>query len=151
MWFGDCDGMAYTIPTGGVIPFTYLWNDPSAHTNDTATGLCSGTYTVTITDGNGCTDTSSQTIGEPTQVVASVSGSAASCNGVCDGTAIASATGGNQEYMFMWSNSAFGDTITGLCAGTYTVTVDDGGCPDTGSFTVNEPAPVVLERTVGME
>lgn len=49
---GNCQGTATTSPTG-TAPFTYLWS-PGGQTTATATGLCSGTYIVTITDGGGC-------------------------------------------------------------------------------------------------
>ncbi|HRZ41527.1 MAG TPA: C25 family cysteine peptidase [Bacteroidales bacterium] len=49
-----CTGQATALPSGGTAPYTYLWNDPSAQTNITATGLCPGLVRVTVTDHNGC-------------------------------------------------------------------------------------------------
>ena len=56
---GGCDGDATVTPAGGTTSYTYLWDDGSAQTNATATGLCDGTYNVTVTDANGCTATAS--------------------------------------------------------------------------------------------
>ncbi|MBN2862575.1 MAG: SprB repeat-containing protein, partial [Bacteroidales bacterium] len=55
--YGDSTGSATVTATGGLPPYSYLWDDPSAQTTATATGLAAGTYTVTVTDDNGCTDT----------------------------------------------------------------------------------------------
>ena len=51
---GFADGQATATPLSGVSPYTYLWSDLGAQTTSTATGLSTGTYYVTVTDGNGC-------------------------------------------------------------------------------------------------
>lgn len=48
-----CSGAASVVATGGIPPYTYNWI-PSGGTNDTATSLCPGTYSITVTDTNGC-------------------------------------------------------------------------------------------------
>ncbi len=52
--------------TGGTPNYSYLWNDANAQTTATATNLSSGTYTVSVTDGNNCGTTGSISIIEPT-------------------------------------------------------------------------------------
>jgi hypothetical protein len=59
---GVCDGEATVDPSGGDSPYEYAWDDPSGQTTQTATDLCAGTYTVTVTDANGCEGTASETI-----------------------------------------------------------------------------------------
>ncbi len=53
------DGIASAVVSGGVSPYTYVWNDnlgtPIGQTTQTATGLTAGTYQVIVTDANGCT------------------------------------------------------------------------------------------------
>lgn len=62
------------------------------------------------------------------------------CNGGNDGSIIANISGGTQPLSFIWSSGQTTSTITGLTAGTYTLTVTDlNGCSTTGSITVNEP------------
>ena len=62
----NCNGTIHLLIEGGVAPYTYLWNDPLAQTTASATGLCGGTYQVTVTDANGCelvVDVTVQTVG----------------------------------------------------------------------------------------
>lgn len=151
---GNCDGTATATPTGGTTPYTYLWDDPSAQTSQTATGLCPGTYNVTVTDANGCTTTGSVTIIEPGNLDITLDGvTDASCNGVCDGAAGVTVTGGTQPYTIVWLDVnltpvAFGDTATGLCAGTYVAGVQDAnGCQDSVLVVVNEPPAITINLT----
>jgi gliding motility-associated-like protein len=145
---GFTDGGATASATGGTGAYTYTWSN--AATTASITGVAAGTYSVTITDNNGCTATSSATITEPTAIIAaSVVDSNVTCNGFTDGGATASATGGTGAYTFAWSNSATTASITGVAAGTYTVTTTDAnGCTATSSATITEPASLVAASVV---
>ena len=146
---GLIDGGATASATGGTMPYTYTWSNSA--TNASITGVAAGTYTVSITDANGCgPDTATVTITEPAVLVAAtVLDSNASCNGFTDGGATASATGGTMPYSYTWSNSAITASITGVAAGTYTVTVtDNNGCTSTTSINIGEPAMVVAATVV---
>ncbi len=136
---GDCNGNATVVASDGTPGYTYLWNDPApAQTTVTATGLCDGFYTVTVTDNNGCTETANITLTEPTLLTVNVTGSNISCGGACDGTVAANPGGGSPGYTYAWDNGAgTGSSANSLCANTYTVTVtDNNGCTVTGSYTV---------------
>ena len=61
---GNMDGFAVVMASGGTAPFTYAWNDAGMQTADTAVNLGPGSYTVIVTDNNGCVDSSSVTINE---------------------------------------------------------------------------------------
>jgi hypothetical protein len=63
--FGAQDGAIATSVTGGNGPFTYLWNDPAAQTTMDADSLFSGTYTLLVTDANGCTSTTTAFVDQP--------------------------------------------------------------------------------------
>ena len=145
---GFSDGGATAAATGGTMPYTYLWSNGA--TTASITGVVAGTYNVTITDANGCYDTTSVTITEPaTLMAATVVDSNVSCNGLSDGGATASATGGTMPYTYLWSNSATTASITGVVAGTYTVTITDAnGCYDTTSVTITEAAVLVPAAVV---
>lgn len=144
---GDCNGTASSIATGGDGNYSYLWDDPSSQTNPAALNLCSGTYTLIVTDGNGCTGTGSTIINDPVILSATVSSNDASCNASCDGSGTVFPVGGVAPYTFVWDDPASQttQTATGLCAGTYNVTViDAGGCTfGPLSITINEPSAFV--------
>jgi len=140
---GFANGGITASASGGTGAYTYAWSN--AATTVSITGVMANTYTVTVTDANGCTDTSSATITEPTALIAtSVVDSNVTCNGLSNGGASASAIGGTSPYSYAWSNAATTPSITGVSAGTYTVTVTDAnGCTSTSSATVTEPALLV--------
>ncbi|MDT0556673.1 Ig-like domain-containing protein, partial [Patiriisocius hiemis] len=138
------DGTATANPSGGTPPYTYSWS-PGGETTQTITGLSDGVYTVTVTDANGCMATAQATVndGDCDNLAASASSTPVSCNGGDDGTATAGVTGGIGPFTFSWSpGGETTQTITGLSAGSYTVTVTDTAtlCTTTATTTVNEPS-----------
>ncbi|MEZ4720628.1 MAG: T9SS type A sorting domain-containing protein [Flavobacteriales bacterium] len=145
---GGSNGGATASATGGTTTYSYLWSN--AATTASITGVAAGTYTVTVTDANGCTSTASATVTQPTVLTASTSvNNNVSCNGGADGSATASGSGGTTTYSYLWSNSATTATATGLSAGTYTVTVTDAnGCTATATATITEPAVLTASASV---
>ena len=144
---GVCDGDATVTPGGGTGSYTYTWDTSPPQTNATATGLCDGTWNVTVEDANGCQATDSYVVAEPSVLTASTTGNPASCNGVCDGDATVTPGGGTGPYTFNWDDPGFQTTATavGLCDGTFNVTVEDAnGCLVTDSYVVGEPTAIVV-------
>lgn len=144
---GNCDGSITAIPTGGTLPFTYLWNDPLAQTSETASNLCAGTYEVTVTDANGCTEVISGTVEDPTGLTATIDSEDASCFGGCDGSAWVTVSGGTLPYTYQWDDPSLQttDTASALCAGTYNVVITDAnGCQFFLSATIDEPSDIVV-------
>ena len=145
---GATDGQITGSATGGTSPFTYQWN--TGGTSALETGLGAGTYSITITDQNACTDNASTTVTQPPPF----SGSAAvnntiSCNGLADGGATATPVGGTTPYTYAWSNGATTNTITGVVAGTYTVTMSDAGSISaTSSVTITQPTALVASSSI---
>ena len=141
-----CDGMITVTPQGGTSPYTYSWTNVA--TTASITSLCAGTYTITVTDANGCTLDSTFNITEPQALSIPKTITDASCFGVCDGSIVVAPQGGTQPYAYSWSNGATTPNISALCAGTYTVTVtDDNGCTLDSTFTINEPPQVTFTTT----
>ena len=144
------DGSATVTASGGVGPYTYLWDDPQNQETPTANDLMSGDFTVTVTDANGCTAEITATVTSPNGMAVTPSSVDASCNGGNDGSATVPTTGGTQPYTYAWDDpqSQTTETATGLSAGTYNVTItDDNGCEEYETFVIGEPAAVSLTTT----
>ncbi|PZE16686.1 hypothetical protein DNU06_12590, partial [Putridiphycobacter roseus] len=143
---GAADGTATVNVTVGTAPYTYAWNNGG--TTASLTGLVAGTYSVVVTDSNGCVANAMVTVNEPTDLTANGTGSATSCHGDNDGTVTVIAAGGTAPYTYAWSNGGTTATLTGLVAGTYTVTITDAnGCTETAMATVTEPTSMMLSMT----
>lgn len=139
---GASTGAITATGGGGTTPYTYLWN-PSGQTTQTATGLAANTYSVTVSDANGCTKSASTTLTQPpTSVSASISGSTnVTCFGASNGTATATSTGGVSPYTYSWSPSGQTTaTASGLGPVNYTVTATDvNGCTSQQSVLISQP------------
>lgn len=149
---GGCDGGASVTGSGGTGPYTYAWA-PGGMNTPSVSGLCAGTYTCTVTDANGCSTTQSVTITQPTPVVLSITVTNVTCNGSCDGSATAAASGGTAPYTYMWMPGGITTPgANGLCAGTYTIIVTDAnGCSSAQTVTITQPAPVMPSFTLAMD
>lgn len=142
---GTCNasnGSVTVIATGGLPLYTYLWSTGS--TAQVITGLAAGTYTVTVTDAALCSITSSVSVGNTGSPVPAINATTnVSCNGGNNGALDISVTGGTPLYTYVWSTGALTQDISGLSAGTYTVTVTDANfCVGTQSFVVTQPLVV---------
>ncbi|MCB9189687.1 MAG: gliding motility-associated C-terminal domain-containing protein [Flavobacteriales bacterium] len=146
--FGECDGSVSVTASGGTTPYSYAWDAATgSQTAATATGLCDGTYSINVLDGNNCPATETITVVEPTQLVNTPSQTDASCYAQCDGEAVTSVVGGTGTYTYQWNNPGLSTTatISSLCAGTYDVTITDvNNCIINESFTITEPTELVL-------
>ncbi|HMC98448.1 MAG TPA: hypothetical protein VKG92_12390, partial [Flavobacteriales bacterium] len=149
--FGPCDGTASITPSGGVAPYTVLWEpDPPVGQGSTlASGLCAGAWSVTITDALGCDSTYAFTILPFDPILANATVNDVQCNGDCNGSITLAPSGGLGNHTYSWNpvppNGQGNATATGLCPGTYAVTIADAiGCDSTFTFIVNEPLPVLI-------
>ncbi len=141
--FGGATGGLDFIPGGGTLPYAYLWSN-SATSEDLAS-LIAGTYSVILTDGNGCTLNDTFTVIEPTQMVLSNVVSNVSCGGGNDGSIDLTVTGGTPTYGFVWSSGQISEDASNLGVGTYYVSVtDQGGCVAIDSATITEPSTLAL-------
>ncbi|MDF2438982.1 MAG: C-terminal target protein, partial [Bacteroidota bacterium] len=148
--FGGSNGAINLTPNGGTGPYTFNWL-PSGPTTEDRTGLVAGTYTVQVTDVNGCTGTVNTTVTQPTSPVSGTTVvTNVSCFGGSNGAINLTPNGGTGPYTFFWLPS--GPTTedrTGLVAGTYTVQVTDvNGCTSTVNTTVTQPTSPVSGTTV---
>jgi len=125
--FGETDGSITINVTGGVSPYTYVWENSDTTTN--INSLSTGTYTLLVEDANGCTYLDSAVITEPAVLNLSATSVAESLGN--DGSINLTITGGTTPYNITWSNSAITEDINGLAGGSYTAAVvDSNGCID---------------------
>jgi len=141
---GANNGLATVNTSGGTPPYSYLWSN--GNTAATASGLSSGSYSVTLTDANNCQEISSIQITEPDALALNLQNSnQISCNGNTDGAANYTATGGTLPYSYLWSNGNTTTTASGLSAGTYSVTLTDANnCQEISSIQITEPDALAL-------
>lgn len=139
---GVNSGAIFTSVNGGVGTYAYAWSNGTDQPD--ASGLSAGTYTLTVTDGNGCTLESL-----PIEVMApdvfsmTASFVAASCLGATDGSITLLPVGGQNPFDYQWETGASGPTLTGVEADTYSVIVtDNAGCTDTLSFDMPYEQPI---------
>lgn len=144
---GGSNGAINLTVTGGTSGYTYIWSQGSQ--NEDLSGLSSGTFTVTVTDANGCTASTSAMIIEPALLGLSTSVTNVSCNGGSNGLIDLTVTGGTTSYTYQWSNGQTIQDLSGRTAGTYVVTVTDAnGCTATTSATITQPAPMNLSTSI---
>ncbi|MBO7651367.1 MAG: carboxypeptidase-like regulatory domain-containing protein, partial [Bacteroidales bacterium] len=145
-----CHGVTSTITNtvgGGTTPYAYAWE--TGETSQNLTGVSGGTYSVTVTDANGCTASATITIIEPAELTSSLSAGEIGCNG-----GIANITntvnGGTEPITYEWSNGNNTQGLTGVGAGEYTVTVrDNNGCSVVQSATISQPDALTASLTAG--
>ena len=142
------DGAIDITPSGGTLGYTFSWSHGPI-TEDVGT-LTTGNYTVTLTDGNGCTLDSTFTVTEPTALVINKVITDVLCNGGNTGAIDITPTGGAGGYTFSWSDGPTTEDVSGLSAGSYTVTLTDANsCTLDSTFTVSEPlTSIIIDRII---
>ena len=155
--FGTTDGSIDISVSGGTPGYTFEWDNGAGAVEDPV-DLSANTYTLTLTDDNGCVVEFVHEITQPEEILVEATVTAnPDCFTDATGEAEVVASGGAPGYSYLWSSGGTGTTETGLTSGEYTITVtDDNGC--TSSDTINvESAPelivdsVLIEATCGVE
>ncbi len=153
---GDATGSINLTPQDGTPPYSFTWTNSSFTLGNTEdlSGLVADTYTVTITDANGCTANGSYTVTEPSQITATFASVDVSCFGFSDGSINMTTTGGSGANVYTWKNS--GGSIVGttedlnnIPAETYTITIEDANnCIHTDDVVISQPlTPVTVSYT----
>lgn len=137
---GTDGGIAISVVlNGGATSSTALWSNST--TAEDLTGVAAGSYSVVITDNNGCSSSIGGTVTQPTAIsfAATTTDETIAGNGAIDLTV----SGGTSPYTYSWSNSATTEDLTGITGGTYTVTVTDANdCTADTTITVNSSAGI---------
>jgi hypothetical protein len=122
----------------GTSPYTANWHN--GMTGMTVNGLSAGSYSVTITDAQGCSADSTFTIVASTPLLTNSTVQDVSCNGLNDGSIDLTVISGNPAFTFVWDTGASTEDVSNLSAGTYRLTLIDGdGCIHYSSYNVYEP------------
>ena len=150
--YGNTTGSIDLTVTGGTAPYGYSWNTTPVQTAQDLSNLASGTYTVTITDDNSCSTTSSVTLSQPASgMTASTTQTDVLCNGNATGSIDLTVTGGTGTYSYSWNTTPVQTTedLSNLAAGSYTVTItDQSNCTTTATAILTEPtAPLSASTT----
>jgi hypothetical protein len=129
---GNSNGSATVSVVGGTPNYSLLWSNGAQ--TQTTFGLAAGNYTVTVTDANGCTATTTATITTAGSPLYANMTSNPSCGNSNTGDITTSVSGGQQPYSYQWSNGATSPSISGLAPGNYSVIITDAnGCTWSGS------------------
>jgi hypothetical protein len=137
------NGSASVSISNGFPPYSYSWFTSPIQTTATATGLASGTYTVCVTDGHGCSACNYNVFVDSTNCTGfgvNATETNASCTACSDGMGIATVTAGSPPFNYTWFTSPIqtNDTATALPPGTYAVCVTDAyGCSACDTVTVS--------------
>ena len=146
----DCNssGQISFSPSGGNMPYTFLWNNNE--TTEDLTVTIAGIYSVTITDALGCTNTASEEVLNTGNLIVTESNvQNISCNGDSDGAFTADVTGGIAPYTYDIGNGPVNtSTFTGLATGAYNITVTDvNNCVGNLAITLDEPIAIEINIT----
>ena len=132
--FGFNNGTIHIGVMTGTPPYTFQFSNGVTGSNPDLTNLGPGTYSVTVTDANGCTAQHTATVTQPPQLVIGMSMTNALCG--LPGSATVAPSGGTPPYSVQWSTGSSNFTIQGS-AGNYSVTVTDANaCTATKTLTI---------------
>lgn len=152
--FSACNGVLSGNVSGGTPGYTLSWSN--GFTGNPDINLCTGNYTLTVTDQNGCVKTATSTVGTPSAITLAQTTSATACSGSCNGSATITATGGTPPFLYSYNSATPAVTnttgiITGLCAGNYIASVTDANsCPQSIAFSISSP-PLLSAAITGTQ
>jgi subtilisin-like proprotein convertase family protein len=132
---GGTNGAIDITPSGGTPNYIYSWSN-GANTEDVS-GLTDGTYTLTLTDSNGCVLNQDIVVGTLPAIDITLNNSSNEYCGQQNGAIDINVNGGSGSYGYSWDNGATTQDLTNINQGTYTVTVTDANsCTASNSFTI---------------
>lgn len=136
-----------TITTQGVVPYSYSLNGGSSQASGSFGNLSAGSYTIIVTDLNGCADTIQTTVaGSANNLNITLNATNSSCFGINNASIQSTVTGSTGNLTYTWSDGSNGTAINNLTPGTYSVIVTDAqGCTASGSSSVSEPAALSID------
>ena len=138
--FGNGNGGAKVVVSGGNEGYNFLWSTGS--TNASVPNLVAGNYSVTVTDGVGCSSSAAVAITQPDSLIAVFNAANNACS-LNNATLSVNAFGGTPSYSYAWAGGQNIAVLSPLSAGIYVVTITDAnGCSASSSYVIQQPAPV---------
>ncbi|MCX6200292.1 MAG: gliding motility-associated C-terminal domain-containing protein [Bacteroidetes bacterium] len=129
---GYTDAVILITVSGGTSPYSYLWDDGTVNLN--RNNLSAGAYSITVTDNNSCTTSTTAIVSEPAGMALSSSFNHPTCEtNNFDGSILLNVTGGSLPYHFDWSNGSVQSNLLSVAPGNYSVTVSDANNCTIGS------------------
>lgn len=147
--FGESTGSVDPGIAGGTPAYTYAWSNGTSAS--ILTGVPAGTYGLTVTDAEGCTDTYTYNLSEPIAALnLTLTGVDILCFGASTGEVNSAVTGGTETYSYLWtSGSEITSNINDLPIGLYELTVTDAnGCTIVDDVTLIQPTAAMTLSTV---
>jgi hypothetical protein len=136
--FGASTGGVQLNVQGGTLPYSYLWSNGS--TQFTLDNAAAGSYSVSITDVNGCIVNLNFILTQPSEIIVTESISLVTCNGSGDGEINLSLSGGFAPYSYLWNDGNTNEDRSGLTPGLYTISVTDNhGCVVSENYEITQP------------
>ena len=151
-----CGGTAASLdgtPGAGTLPYSFLWTATPATTitpnnieDPSSSPAATTTYTIQVSDAKGCSATDNVIVTVDPAPVITVTGNDPNPCGTLTGDATANVPGLSTDYTYLWNTTATTQTISGLIAGIYSVTVTEiaTGCSSIGSVSLSDPAPFAM-------
>ena len=144
--FAAGDGSIRTLVSGGTLPYRFDWSTGAS--TERLDSLGPGSYRLTLTDANGCQDSTAVTLTSPGQITLAATARAGICGGQASGRVDLEATGGQEPYQYALGGAQFGPTpaFTEVNGGEYRVTVRDAaGCQASTDVTVGNGAELRID------
>ncbi|MEL6945096.1 MAG: SprB repeat-containing protein, partial [Bacteroidota bacterium] len=141
-------GTASASASGGTPPYSYEWGTKGQ--GSSIADLPIGTYSVNVTDANGCTNSTTVEVqADPCDISVDLSANSPSCPGANDGSVSATPSGNGTSYSYAWSTGGTGESISGLSAGSYSVEVTNNyGCEASASASLSDPSAISITLDV---
>ena len=145
---GGMDAELSAEGNDGVAPYNYNWS--TGATTAIVPAVPVGTYQVTVTDANNCSNSAELTVTESTKFInINLEVISASCSGVSDGQISAEITDGLAPFTYMWNDGSNTSMVDSINEGLYRVTVTDANsCSNIAEMQVEEPKPINIDFTI---
>jgi gliding motility-associated-like protein len=152
---GGTGSVDITVTGGSAGTYVYTWSTTNGSGivpgQEDQPALTAGTYHLIVKDANNCSIATDVTLTQPAALAATLTPKHVTCNppGFNNGAVDLTVSGGVAPYSYSWSNGPSTEDISGLTAGTYSVTIKDANnCILPGSVVVNPPAPLLYTKVL---